>query len=427
MEIQEVYHFSVYNHQLVIGADRLISRKFIVLRNSTRDIVKFTNWHIYIHSKNQRQAKSISDDGNNRFDFVVCFLNYVIIEKYSEFKIDRLTDIPVEAVQQFFYWYGEQDEKKHTRTKSTVERCMICVFDFLRNVIKKNKLHCRMRLDDLVEEYTYRTRRGYQKKSYRPLLDIRYRNLERTIFRDMPNSVFNILLAHIMENHIDILMLVALSAFAGLRPSEACNVRQEISPLGSGIRMIKRNGVVTQIEIDLREEKVLRSDLKPVGWIKKERVQRVYPRFLNAFLYCYEQYLKYLSGAKFESQYCPLTVSKHGNAMTYATYWKRFKNIVCEIIPILLDSDDIEVAEYGHLLLTHSIAPHIFRHWFSVRLTLYGEDVAGLQYWRGDKSPESALRYLQNKGELMKQLQRVADRSFDYLLDVARKEITDEE
>lgn len=421
MKIKDSNHFSVYSHQLVIGADRLITRKFIVLRNSTRDILKFTNWHVYVHSKNQRQAKSISDDGNNRFDFVVCFLNYVIIENYSEFQINRLTNIPVEAVQRFFYWYGGQDDKNHARTKGTVERCMISVFDFLCNVIKKNRKQCRMQLTDLVEEYTYRTRRGYEKKSYRPLLDIRFGNPGRTIFRDMPNSVFNILLSYIMENHIDVLMLVALSAFAGLRPAEACNVRQEISPLGSGIRMIKRNGAITQIEIDLKEEKVLRSDLKPVGGIKKERIQRIYPRFINAFLYCYDQYMKYLSYVKFESQYCPLSISRNGKAVTYDSYWNRFKKIIREIIPMLLSSDDVEIAEYGHLLLTHSISPHIFRHWFSVRLTLYGEDVAGLQYWRGDKSPESSLTYLQNKGELIKQMQHVANRSFEYLLDVARR------
>ena len=63
-----------------------------------------------------------------------------------------------------------------------------------------------------------------------------------------------------------------------------------------------------------------------------------------------------------------------------------------------------------------NISPHIFRHWFSVKLTLFGEDVAGLMYWRGDKSPESALTYLQNKGELEKQYRKVNAEIFNYSL-----------
>ena len=82
----------------------------------------------------------------------------------------------------------------------------------------------------------------------------------------------------------------------------------------------------------------------------------------------------------------------------------------------MLQSDEEEIVNYGFLLQSNNIGPHIFRHWFSVRLALYGEDIAGLQYWRGDKSPESALVYLQNKSELTKQFQRVSNESFDFML-----------
>lgn len=87
-----------------------------------------------------------------------------------------------------------------------------------------------------------------------------------------------------------------------------------------------------------------------------------------------------------------------------------------KIRPILLNSEDREVVEYGMMLMETKISPHIFRHWFSVRLTLYGESIAGLQYWRGDKSPESALLYLQNKGELEKQLRQVSNGIFEFAL-----------
>ncbi len=78
-------------------------------------------------------------------------------------------------------------------------------------------------------------------------------------------------------------MVVALGAFVGLRPSEACNVRREDSPLGAGIIFHQSDNQVFKIEIDLRKEMPLRSDLKPTGRIKKERLQAVPYIFLEVF------------------------------------------------------------------------------------------------------------------------------------------------
>ena len=36
-------------------------------------------------------------------------------------------------------------------------------------------------------------------------------------------------------------------------------------------------------------------------------------------------------------------------------------------------------------------------------------------YWRGDSSPESALTYLQNKGDLEKQFRHVNTELFDFI------------
>lgn len=64
---------------------------------------------------------------------------------------------------------------------------------------------------------------------------------------------------------------------AGLRPSEACNVRRPDSALGPGMRFEMRDGQIVNVIIDLREEKNLRFDLINVGGIKKPREQKVYP------------------------------------------------------------------------------------------------------------------------------------------------------
>jgi len=58
------------------------------------------------------------------------------------------------------------------------------------------------------------------------------------------------------------------------------------------------------------------------------------------------------------------------------------------------------------MLYENNLGPHSLRHWFSVQLALRGEDVAQLQFWRGDKDPQSAFLYLQNKGDLMRELSK---------------------
>ena len=326
-------------------------------------------------------------------------------------------------VREFLNDYGKgvlpDDEK--TRTESTVNLCIRIIMDFLECIYENNKNSCTFKLIDLYKIVEVRNKRGKLIKKKVPVFTVHYISNERQIFRDIPESVFSIILEYIIQKHKDILMLVALSAFAGLRPSESCNVRRNDSVFGAGIRFELVNGEITDIVIDLKKEINLRSDLKRVGSIKKERIQRVYPAFLNAFYECYKIYMEYIEGNRYEAEYGALSVNKQGKAMTYANYYGKFNNIIDEVIPILLSSDQPEVINYGCLLQEHSISPHIFRHWFSVKLTLIGEDVSGLMFWRGDKSPESALTYLQSKSDLEKQYLKVNNEIFDYQLWQASK------
>ncbi len=409
------YKFALYRHSLVIGADRLITRQFIVVKDRCRNIIAFTKFHKYIHSTNKYGAKSISDDGNNRFRFVVLFLNYLFIHNYPKYRINSINQITLPMLQDFFRDYGIREDDR-SRTKGTVDRCSVSIIDFMLDYISKNEDVCALKKNDFVKAESYRTKRGMIKTRYVPNFQIYHTGDPKTIFRDMPNAVFNIFMSYAATYYRDIFFLMVLSAFAGLRPSEACNVRQEISPLGSGIYLRKVNGKTKRITLDITRELNLRSDLIPVGSIKKERMQGVYSKFISAFEYCYNLHKDYLATQKFEKDFCPMSVNSRGMAMTYENYYTRFRQMTKDIIPLLFETKDPEVIEYAHDLEMNNISPHIFRHWFSVRLTLYGEDVAGLQYWRGDKSPESALTYLQNKGELEKQLQKVNNEIFDFML-----------
>ena len=70
------------------------------------------------------------------------------------------------------------------------------------------------------------------------------------------------------------------------------------------------------------------------------------------------------------------------------------------------------------MLYENDLGTHALRHWFTVQLVLRKEDMAGLKFWRGDKSPESAFQYLQNKGDLVRELEITADRLVTALLEI---------
>ena len=221
----------------------------------------------------------------------------------------------------------------------------------------------------------------------------------------MPTKVFQILMNLAIRYAPDISFAMSLSAFAGLRPGEVMNVRQEQSPKGPGLILSYRGSRLTRADIDLTHEYAMRSDGVTCGGIKIERTARVYPPFLDVFSKMYDLHKEYLRTHSFEKDYCPMFPNSQGKAMTYQTYYNKFTSLIQnKLRPLLLSHEDPELRIYGQLLCENTLGPHSLRHWFSVQLALRGEDIANLQFWRGDRSPESAFRYLQNKGDLVREL-----------------------
>ncbi len=409
--------FGVYKHRIVYDDGLLLLRQLIVLRDEGGHIVGWTDFHKYARGGKKRIARSINAGHDRRCLYVTKLLNYVFFDKYH---IRRLTDITADMVREFVQDYGmcrlPNDTEDTHRSEETVNICISTIMDFLDLMIEDNP-SCEMRMSELYRVETVFSRKikkWIDKKV--PIFEVNYKPSDRTIFRDMPEGAFTIIMDEIVANHTNILMLAACSAFAGMRPSEACNVRRQDSPLGPGLIFELIDGEVVNVTIDLQRELNLRSDLVNVGSIKKKRKQKVYHAFLEAFIDCYNVYMKYIENHPYETAYGALTNTRSGRAYTYASYVDEFKRVVEECIPIMLASDDPQTVNYGHLLLENSIGPHVFRHWFSVKLVLYGEDAATLKNWRGDKRIESALTYLANKSELERQHKIVQNEAFNYML-----------
>ena len=112
-------------------------------------------------------------------------------------------------------------------------------------------------------------------------------------------------------------------------------------------------------------------------------------------------------------------VNSRGKAMSYESYRKKFKNLIDgHLRPALLASEDPELRIYGQLLCENSLGTHCLRHWFTVQLVLRGEDIGNIQYFRGDRNPETAFLYLQNKGDLNRELKESNEKLIQFLMDV---------
>ena len=185
--------------------------------------------------------------------------------------------------------------------------------------------------------------------------------------------------------------------------------------LAANCKVFLYGNIPTREQLDFLDEAVL-SQLEDGGTAAPltggGAVQPV-PSFVQAYGF----HKKYLEGISFEKEYAPMFVNRYGKAMSYETYRNRFKKLVRDHLrPYLTASSDPELHNYGQLLQENEIGTHVLRHWFTVQLVLRGEEIGDIEYWRGDTSPESAFLYLQNKGELVKELKETDEQLIDMLL-----------
>jgi len=421
------YRYSVYKHRLFAPDGSIYTRPFIVIRNMYGAIVRFTNLHNYANIFAGKIFVPMNADATKKLFYICKMFNYALIERDDEYGIDHIFQISREMLEQFFNDYATTESRTGGfRSEPSVEFCVSAVTEFFRNLCRKFGRQMLLNEADLVTERNVYTKRGGIVVKTVPAFQVRGIRSSKRTFRELPTKAFKILINLAFRYAPDIAFAMCLQAFAGLRAGEACNIRQEQSPIGGSLKVTRVGNDVRKVEIDLTRELPMRSDAVFCGNIKKERIQCVYHPFLDAFDMAYQHHKKWLSSQKYEHGYCPMFVNNRGKAMTYNDYRNRFICLVDERFrPALLQSGDADCRLYGQMLYENRLGLHSLRHWFSVQLVLHGEDIAQIQYWRGDKNPESALTYLQNKGDLVKELEKANETLIEILMGNGKREIGD--
>lgn len=379
--------------------------------------LKMTDYNKYVGVAKTKYAYHSDNDAVRR----VCnFLTYTLFMNREKYKAVRVTDIPFSAAVDYIEQYSQtKNEKGQCPGRQSVEKERAAVSHFMYNL--------GARRTDYQEHYYVKkmllqesTKKPFAARSERQRfwwdyeIKTRFFSVRKNnLIRDMPQKAIPILLRAIRREEPSLLFAVLLQLCAGLREGELVNVRRSNSIYPGGIRYTKENGRFTSFEVDLTTEYALRSDGKFIGNIKVERVQAVYPIFLDAIQDAYEQHMQLIGADEFEEE-APMFVNDRCSSVTgkrmaisVSSYCNRIKRVMLKtVIPELLKADDSELKIFGLILNEGKWGLHAFRHWFSVQLVLNGEDLNGVAFWRGDKAPESAYTYLQNKGELEKRYRR---------------------
>ena len=419
--------FALYGLRTADPSGTQLEKSFIVLRRGPF-IVQFTALERY--APGYRTVQRYASSSHSKHTYIVQFMNYMgrlvpydrdLHRSLSAWTGELAAAVTPDRMQDFFdlYAMGALPGQKAAPGMDTDGRCIRTVTAFVSELKRKHPARERMALaeEDLYVSREYMTRQGI----VLPRRHVRFRAASPSSgaaarFRDLPWKAFVLLLELSFHYAPDISLALAAQALAGLREGEVLNLRQESSPLGPGILFTYEGEALSSIVLDVRKEYVLREDRIPAGTIKKPRLQHVYPAFNGLFFQIYERHLEHLRSHDFDRRYCPLFVDGRGSAMTYAVYRDRFRSLVRDhFVPALLSSEDPELYLYGMLVRERGLAPHCLRHAFSCMLVLMGEDIHGLQMYRGDASPASCQTYLDNKKDILDRFRGAQSELIDLL------------
>lgn len=398
------HQYSVYAHRRVIDGIQS-TRQMIVLKHIDSQIIaEFTGLEFYSYPYTGQAPHRTNRPVKSELGYICQALNYIT----KQHRIERLIDITADMVFDFFDYYcskPKRNNKESYNSQQSLDRCIRAVTNFFANLTVYHTTKCDVK--ELCREvFTKDSPRSIrQKKVFIPAYRAKqHQSVDKEILRDLPISaaVKLVNLAYIHDPMIA--FAIVLQLFAGLRPSEVMNVRQKDSPLActKGISCTIANGTLVSMKIDLQRELVLRGDGVSVGRIKKEREVLTYRGFHRYLYPAYKRHLTLLKRYPVDPNYKPMFVLNSGKAMTYPAYLIRVQRLIQRYLkPMLESSNDEREVIFARELDSRKLAPHAFRHVFTVMLVLEGLNVSDVQKYRGDSSPESALTYIKNKGDLM--------------------------
>ena len=399
--------FGLHNEQVITEKGNIQNVWFIALKdrktNVTIQLTPYTKLIRYSDSTiDQRRSSTIKVWGQ----FVCRFLNFVLIDNYSQFKIDDIKKVSLEIGNKFLKEYakgniGGEEKSLESLKKEMKKLCKL--YSYIKSIYKKDAT----KIYKLKWKYKdARNRTRYI--NHFSLDDNDNERLKFDIFRNMPSDIFEVFLRLSEIHYPELTFAIALQAYAGLRPGEICNVRQSIDPKNPGVTYQKIGSRISAFNINLTKKYQMRADGMDVGGIKKRRFQNVYTPYLTKLQGLYEKHLAILDKYEFDDGYYPMFVNKNGEAITVKSYREKIERLANVYLKeFLAESDNPYFRRYAEILTQKKLSPHFLRHYFTVLLVMDNLAPHQIATWRGDKSLDSSLVYCKNKDDLLRNIKEL--------------------
>lgn len=246
--------------------------------------------------------------------------------------------------------------------------------------------------------------------------------------RILVDGYLELLLYEAKKHDPDVVLGIALGAYAGLREGEVVNVS-----FGAIHTLRKGFGLISGIEIDLTEEAPFFAEWNgrtDPGSIKKYRRQQVYHDFTETVASLLEVHTASMAARGYDTgSQAPVFVNKRGLPMTVQIYSDRVKELFYRwFMPALQITCEKQGTYAEHAAFIDAYkeeypGAHMFRHWFTMYLLTKARLTSGeIMRWRGDSNQDSMNEYIHANADMIR-LYRETSYSFQaHILEVSGKE-----
>ena len=373
----------------------------------------YERWYLQLSKTTAQRSPTLQKKAFN----ICAFLNFLLWHT----KCDSLNEVSVDILRDFLIDFRETTDGDQ-RDPASWEKGIADVYNFLETYQKCNPhLQYSYSTEELVTTTAVRNMGSGRKAVIRETNKFFVKPPKKTKKKNryLLEGYLELLLFEARKYDPMIALGIACQAYGGLREGEVVNLTR------SSLQMIDTGfGHIGTIKINLMDEADFAKEYQgkcEFGYIKKYRVQQIYPDFISQIVELYNDHDSLLELKQSDGNPdAPLFANNQGNPMTVDSYCGRVEKLFRNyFVPALknaciadgswaenapfIEAWEDKISPDGKKIRGEFPGCHMFRHWFTMYLlgntTLSHDEIAHV--WRGDSSSEAMDTYIHVNAQMI--------------------------
>lgn len=313
-----------------------------------------------------------------RAKHTVAFLNHIVSDYYTTFKLDSLADLTIEHACHFLH-----HKVKEGCSRSTIHSYDSTLMYFYHYLCRKGVLK-NLTIDMFRYQENKKTKRRNLVSLFIPNIQLPRHSRKEDKAKRLEEHHVIPFIETAVEVAPDIALGIYFSCFGGLRGSEVLSVkRSEIKSVGVN----GEHGLIVKLKTDDKYARGSGNRVKSPGTQMIEPVKELLHLLYKEHM---DNYPDPIDGSD------SLFVNKWGYAMQYQNYRDRFNNVKKEFIKRLQSSPNPDDNLYAITYASLKWSTHIGRGIYSNAIAEQCTNIIELMQRRRDKSALSSIHYLNN-------------------------------